>query len=97
MTQTVVKTANIRTAGGCRRECRSTWRYEHGGAQPGGPFPGTLGSQGDVRRCEHGRLWLFNRTRRDGFGNRHDEWTRLRWWLSPLRYRRAVAALGVTP
>lgn len=42
---------------------------------------------GDVRRCEHGRLWLYR------WGAFINYWSRLRPWLNPLAYRRAVRAL----
>lgn len=82
--------ANI-TPQTCRVECRKTWSCEHGASVPGGPFPGTLGSPGDVRRCEHGNVWLYEG---DDASSRFDYWTRLRWWTTPIQYRRAILALA---
>ena len=85
-------TANI-TRPSCRRDCARTWRYEHGASCPGGPFPGTFGSEGDVRRCEHGRIWLY---RPDCYhhGSNFDIWRRLTPWGNPILHRRAVRALA---
>ena len=81
-------TANILR--GCAAEsCDRTFRQEHGGAVPGGPFPGTHAESGDVRLCEHGKVWLYTRTE----GWSIDLWVRLHPLASPIRYRRALRAL----
>lgn len=85
--------ANVRK-GRCRYECRSTWRYEHGGSVPGGPFPGTMAGPGDVRLCQHGDVWEYARTYTDGFFNERDAWARLSRFWQPLARRRALAALA---
>lgn len=69
--------------------CHRTFAHKHGGALPGGPFPGTNGKDGDVRRCEHGKVWAFVRCE----GYRIDVWRRLSRFWEPLAYRRAAAAL----
>ncbi len=90
----VVLVADIRPRG-CRHECQTTWRWEHGASVPGGPFPGTMADPGDVRRCEHGRVWVATgRVAKSYFFTEHDVWERLTTWGSPLRYRRAVRALA---
>jgi len=81
--------ANVK-AGRCKFECSKAWKGEHGSAVPGGPFPGTHGSEGDVRRCEHGRIWSYVG---GDASYQFDHWERLRWWEFPMRYRRAVRAL----
>ncbi|WP_191304369.1 hypothetical protein [Lentzea cavernae] len=67
----------------------TTFRGEHGAAMPGGPFPGTSGEPGGVRRCEHGQVWVFEKD--DVYGFDHWEWLSRVW--NPVRYRRAVRAL----
>jgi hypothetical protein len=85
--------ANISERGTCRSECGVTWHSEHGGSVPGGPFPGTHGGPGDVRRCEHGSVWLWE----EEFQNRYwcfmDRWRRLHPFWNRRQYRQAVAAL----
>lgn len=81
-------TANV-LKGRCAYDCQRTWHSEHGGALPGGPFPGTGGGPGDVRRCEHGRLWIYKAT-----DHPMDYWRRLSWFWEPITYRRAQAALN---
>ncbi len=78
----------------CARECSSTWRHEHGASVPGGPFPGTMAEPGDVRRCEHGKYWQFDRTSVGTFFTTHDLWRRLHPMLSPIAYVRARKALN---
>jgi hypothetical protein len=75
----------------CRRDCRQTWRHEHGAALPGGPFPGTLAQEGDVRRCEHGRIWYCPKEPSDA--SNFDQWERLTWWGTPIRYQQARKSL----
>lgn len=83
--------AHIRPTG-CRVNCRTTWRHEYG---PGRSLPGTHATRGDVRRCEHGNLWVATgRTLESCYFTDHDEWERLTRWGSPIRYRRAVRALA---
>lgn len=91
--------ANIETAQcRCRRDCSRTFRHEHGSALPGGPFPGTAAEPGDVRRCEHGRIWCYRET---NWGltaaSGIDVWEQLAWWWEPIRYARAVRALRFAP
>lgn len=81
-------------AGTCRHECARTWAVEHGGALPGGPFPGHWGSKGDVRRCEHGRLWLWQECPRPHSVN---YWRRISRFWEPLVYRRAAKAIAAVP
>lgn len=82
---------------GCDRECRSTFRYEYGGAMEGGPFPGTMADPDDVRRCEHGRIWIFTETVTGYFYNRLDLWRPISRWWEPIAYRRAARALRPAP
>lgn len=70
--------------------CDRTFTSEHGGALPDGPFPGTFGSDGDVRRCEHGHIWTF--VGREGY--RIDTWRRVSRFWEPITYRRAITALA---
>ena len=80
--------------GRCQYDCASTWRYEHGGSLPGGPFPGTGGRAGDVRRCEHGNVWIFSEVRESRYYTKHDIWRRLNPLWDRREYRRALAALS---
>lgn len=87
---TAERTANVRTPRQrCHDTCSRTFRHEHGASVPGGPFPGTLADPGDVRRCEHGRLWTFDPyTSRGDY--RIDHWRRLyplepAWWRARRR------------
>ena len=90
-----VPRANILTSRQqCRRECSRTFHFEHGGALPGGPFPGTAGDPGDIRRCEHGRMWRFVGTERGG--NWIDLWEPLSPVWNPIAWRRARRALVTT-
>lgn len=82
--------ANVRE-GRCKYECRSTWHGNHG---PGLSLPGTHGKPGDVRRCEHGNVWVFEREYEGRFYTQHDGWRRLHPILDWPEYRRAVAALA---
>lgn len=79
--------------GTCDHDCSSTWRYAHGASVPGGPFPGTKADEGDVRRCEHGRIWLFAGVKEDGYWNKFDQWRPVSRWLQPRVYRRAERVL----
>lgn len=86
--------SNISTAKEtCLRECRKTWRGEHGGALSGGPFPGTQAKAGDVRRCEHGRIWEYSV---DYVPNHltFDYWYHLDWFRYPIQRHRAKVALA---
>lgn len=80
--------ANIVERGTCRAECEVTWHYNSAH-----PEISTHGALGDVRRCEHGNVWLWV----EEFQNRYfcymDRWRRLRPWLHRRQYRQAVAAL----
>lgn len=88
--------ANIETdAARCRRKCARTFRGQHGAALPGGPFPGTQGEPGDVRRCEHGRVWAFDEPRSRFEWPTFDLWESLGPLSTPIRYRRAVRSLSV--
>lgn len=80
--------------GQCLHECSVTWHCEHGGALPDGPFPGTDGESGDVRRCEHGRLWLFTRSRENSFYCLMDCWRPINRWLEPRLYRKTQRLLA---
>lgn len=75
----------------CRRDCSRTFHSTYGGALPGGPFPGTMGTLGDVRRCEHGRLWQFAEIHYGG--NWIDRWEPLSRFWNPIAWRRASRAL----
>lgn len=83
-------TASIRKEG-CRYECSTTWRGDHG---PDRSIPGTYASEGDVRQCEHGRLWLFTGEAQSRYFTVHDCWRRLSRWWDPIVFRRAKRALG---
>lgn len=72
--------------------CHRTFTADHGGAVPGGPFPGTFGSKGDVRRCEHGRVWIFARSE----AYRIDIWRPVSRFWEPVIYRRAIRELATT-
>lgn len=72
-------------------DCHRTFHFEHGGALPGGPFPGTSGKPGDVRRCEHGKVWRYRRT--ETGGSWIDVWERVSRFWEPFVYRRAIRAL----
>ena len=76
---------------GCAAErCHRTFTHEHGGALPDGPFPGTMGSQGDVRRCEHGKVWIFVGCEAYTI----DVWREVSRFWEPITYARAVRAMG---
>ena len=78
--------ANVNTtAQKCALKCRNTFRTSYG---PDGSLPGTFGKPGDVRRCDHGRVWTFTD---ESYGL--DYWMRLSPVLSPIRYLRAIRAL----
>lgn len=47
---------------------------------------------GTVRRCPHGRIWFADQYRHPLSGSRI--WEQLSRWRTPIRYRRAVKALG---
>lgn len=80
---------NIETRGECcQRNCSVTFRHEHGQALSNGPFSGTNGEPGDVRCCEHGRIWGFAVS-----NMRIDQWELLSPLWTPVQYRRAVRAL----
>lgn len=64
---------------GCRVGCRTTIEWPE---------------RYDVRRCEHGRLWVATGTWLDGhFVRRLWLWERLSRFGSPILYRRALRAL----
>jgi hypothetical protein len=87
----VAETRNILTPQEkCRVNCSRTFATEHGASMPGGPFPGTFGEEGSVRRCEHGRVWQWLSCE---FW-RIDIWAPLSPFWSPVRYWRAVRALA---
>lgn len=85
--------ATILTSRGCRDECAITWRYSHGSAWD--TRPGTNGYPGDVRRCEHGRLWIFERHFTNTYYCEMDRWQPISRWWRPLLYRKASRALAV--
>lgn len=72
--------------------CHRTWHFEYGASVPGGPFPGTHARAGDVRRCEHGKVWLFHRLA--PHGSWFDMWERIHPLSEPIVYRRAIRALA---
>lgn len=80
--------ANIRT--GCRYVCASTWRDSHG---PSHSLEGTHAEHGDVRYCEHGRLWRYIGTRENQFFCQMDCWKRITR-AEPIIHRRAIRALA---
>lgn len=67
-----IATERMRCADGCSKTKRDV----------------TAGRVGDVRRCEHGRLWQWGAR-----GGYMDIWSRLSWGIEPIKYRRAVRAL----
>lgn len=81
--------ANINETG-CHTECDVTFHYN-----PAHPDIATHGGPGDVRRCEHDAIWLWE----EEFENRYfchmDRWRRLHPWWNRRQYRRAVEALSV--
>ena len=48
---------------------------------------------GDVRRCEHGKVWLYDREVEGRFFNTLIRWRRVHPLWEPITYRRAVRAL----
>lgn len=83
-------TANILTPKArCTTDCRTTFAGRHGASITGGPFEGTIGGPGEVRRCEHGRYWRWRDT-----NHRLDYWERLSWLWEPIVMRRARRALA---
>lgn len=78
-------------AGTCAHECKTTWAVEHGGALPGGPFPGEYAREGDVRRCEHGKVWEYDPV---DSSYRINHWRQLHWFWDGAKYRRAVRLLA---
>jgi len=79
-------TANIVTKRqACARHCAYTYWRNHGPVDTG-----------DVRRCEHGKVWVATGRQRESiYFHVLDEWERLGWW-TPIAYRRAVRALEAT-
>lgn len=65
----------------CARGCAQTWRHFH---------EATSGGPGDVRRCKHGRYWLWNSETDD---YKFDIWDRLSWLWTPILYHRAKTAI----
>lgn len=54
----------------------------------------TLAARGDVRLCEHFRIWkATGRTVRGYFYNELDGWERLSLLWTPIQYHRAFKAL----
>lgn len=82
--------ANI-LRGRCANDCRVTWHSDHG---PDRETPGTSGSPGDVRRCEHGRIWIYEQTFTNRFYCAMDRWHRVSRFFEPITFRRAVRALA---
>ena len=76
----------------CTEECRNV-QSEH---------PGT-DRVGDIRRCEHGRIYRCSRVwRMNSLGAAypafdHAEWARIYPLLRPFLYRRAIRALSEPP
>lgn len=67
----------------CGRGCRYTYWRNYGHV-----------SIGDVRRCEHGKVWRATGYKRESrFFLSLDEWESLSRWRNPVLYRRAVRAL----
>lgn len=52
------------------------------------PTRTTFQLYGDVRRCEHGQIWMYRLGWESGY------WGRLWPALNPIKYRRAVRALA---
>lgn len=77
----------------CAHHCRTTRKLTGGRDQRDGPYPGTYGEPGDVRRCEHGRVWLWRGTTEGMFFQPLDVWRRISRFGEPVRYRRAVRAI----
>jgi hypothetical protein len=75
----------------CASKCSRTFRGEHGQAVPGGPFPGTQAEEGDVRRCEHGRIWAYVKQTPNDYTI--DHWEQLSRFWNPVRFARAARAL----
>ncbi|NUR80782.1 MAG: hypothetical protein HOQ21_10100 [Dermatophilaceae bacterium] len=67
----------------CLRNCERTFRYIH---------DATRGEPGDVRYCDHGRVWTF-----DHDTGHIDVWEWLSPVFNPIRYARAVRALRQRP
>jgi len=78
-------TANILTGRRqCARACGYTYWRTHG-----------TPSLGDVRRCEHDRIWMANgRKRENTWFMALDEWDRLSWLWTPIDMVRARRALN---
>lgn len=66
----------------CLHGCSSTFR--------GWPSNNGIGSPGDVRRCPHGRIWIWDGRNLNGT---HDTWRTLSPFWEYIRWRRAVRAL----
>ena len=60
-------------------ECRRECRYT-----------GSYYDTRSVRRCPHGRIWRCDLVR-----PHYDHWVRVRPWLRPFLYRRAIRALAL--
>lgn len=71
---------NVLRDGCVKAECHRTFRQSKNG--------GTWGAKGDVRRCEHGRLWIYVGSERLTI----DVWRRLTLG-ERIRHRRAVRDL----
>lgn len=91
-----VRTMNILTTRQrCRQLCASTWRYDHGESQPGGPNRGTYGRTGDVRLCIHGRLWRwYGSGLTPVFEVEVDRWELLSRFWEPISFWRARRAFS---
>lgn len=64
--------------GYCGVDCRHTYWRGYGPVR-----------WGDVRRCEHGKVWqATGRSRENVWFHHLDVWERLGWWR-PIAYRRA--------
>lgn len=52
--------------------------------------------RGDVRRCEHGKIWTFDRLVEGRFFNTLIRWRRIHPFWEPITYRRAIRALAAS-
>lgn len=84
----MAETANLKERGTCRSECGVTWHYNSAH-----PEISTHGKPGDVRRCDHGNVWLWEEEFQNRFWCFMDRWRRLHPRWNRRQYRLAVAAL----
>ena len=75
----------------CEDGCSVTWHTDYG---PNGSLPGTRGAHGDVRRCDHGRVWLYEETFMNRYYCSMDRWRALSKFRNWRLHKRAVRALA---